>query len=371
MKNILIGLLVIIFFTACVQKYDICQYPKIAGDFIVKDSYSDQDSVRISTKNIRINNKTITEFKNIAQIKPKDIFALNLYNYSNNNPLNPKYIINDTSINFKIPSGQYQFVYPNINLDDYRCSGYNYFNYYNSPPSYTFNVLDNSPLMPIPEFNCPKSSTISVIYFSNTSQNATSFEWNFGDPGSGSNNTSTLVSPTHDFKEPNLTSTTKTYTVTLTAKNSFTTQSISKPITIAPTPKYKCRITKIEINNGTANGFNQAWDPLDGPDTYVAIITDGAVALNLKNNLVNNVQLNMLPLTFNLSTPFEIGNSINNVFKNLDIVIMDDDTPNTDQQMGSALFNANLQLLTNCPPSITLNTINSAFTITLFFDYTN
>jgi len=79
----------------------------------------------------------------------------------------------------------------------------------------------------------------------------------------------------------------------------------------------------------------------------------------------------MLPLTFNLNAPFEIGNSINNVFKNLDIVIMDDDTPNNDQQMGSALFNANLQLLTNCPPSITLNTINSAFTITLFFDYIN
>ncbi|MFZ9550053.1 MAG: hypothetical protein ACO28Y_08015, partial [Bacteroidia bacterium] len=234
---------------------------------------------------------------------------------------------------------------------------------------YTFNVFAIQ--MPIPEFNCPATSSISVINFSNTSQNATSFEWNFGDPGSGSNNTSTLVSPTHDFKEPNLTSTTKTYTVTLTAKNSFTTQSISKPITIAPTPKYKCRITKIEINNGTANGFNQAWDPLDGPDTYVAIITDGAVALNLKNNLVNNVQLNMLPLTFNLNTPFEIGNSINNVFKNLDIVIMDDDTPNTDQQMGSALFNANLQLITNSTESVTLNTINSAFTITLFFDYTN
>ena len=77
----------------------------------------------------------------------------------------------------------------------------------------------------------------------------------------------------------------------------------------------------------------------------------------------------MLPLTFNLSTPFEIGNSINNVFKNLDIVIMDDDTPNTDQQMGSALFNANLQLITNSTESVTLSTMDNAFTITLYFDY--
>jgi PKD repeat protein len=370
MKNILIGLFVIIFFTACVQKYDICENPKVTGDFIVKESYPEQDSVRISTKNIRINNKTITEFKKLRQINTEDIFNIILFNASN---ISQKYVLNDTSINFKIPSGQYRLDYYTkpFTIGDYTCD-YSYIQY--NATSHTFNVLDNSPLMPIPEFNCPESSTISVIYFSNTSQNATSFEWNFGDPGSGSNNTSTLVSPTHDFKEPNLTSTTKTYTVTLTAKNSFTTQSISKPITIAPTPpppKSLCRITKIEINNGTANGFNQAWDPLDGPDTYVAIITDGAVALNLKNNLVNNVQLNMLPLTFNLNTPFEIGNRINNVYKNLDIVIMDDDTPNNDQQMGSALFNANLQLLTNCPPSITLNTINSAFTITLFFDYIN
>ena len=68
MKNTLIGLLIIFFFSACVQKYDICENPKITGDFIVKDAYPDQDSVRISTKNIRINNKTITEFKNLAHI---------------------------------------------------------------------------------------------------------------------------------------------------------------------------------------------------------------------------------------------------------------------------------------------------------------
>ncbi len=234
MKNIYIPILLVLILNACVKQEDICEYPKITGDFIVKESYPEQDSVRISTKNIRINNKTITEFKNLAQINPKDIFELNLYNISNSNYYlsNPQYIINDTSINFKIPSGQYRFVYQNTISDEYSCSGYNYFNYYNSP-SYTFNVLAIQ--MPIPEFNCPATSSISVINFSNTSQNATSFEWNFGDPGSGSNNTSTLVSPTHDFKEPNLTSTTKTYTVTLTAKNSFTTQSISKPITIIPT----------------------------------------------------------------------------------------------------------------------------------------
>jgi hypothetical protein len=275
MKNILIGLLVIIFFTACVQKYDICENPKVTGDFIVKESYPEQDSVRISIKNILINNKTISEFKKVFTINPKDIFALDLYNFSNYNHINPQYNINDTSINFKIPSGQYQLYYPYLRNSKNCANNY-------SGTSYTFNVL---------------------------------------------------------------------------------------------APKTKCRITKIEINSGTANGFNQLWDPADGPypwggpDTYVTINTNGATVINLKSKTFSNVQLQNLPLVFTLNIPYEIGNSITNVFKNLDIVLMDDDTPNTDQQMGSALFNANLQLITNYTESVSLSTMDNAFTITLYFDY--
>ena len=81
------------------------------------------------------------------------------------------------------------------------------------------------------------------------------------------------------------------------------------------------------------------------------------------------MQLQNLPLVFTLNIPYEIGNSITNVFKNLDIVLMDDDTPNTDQQMGSALFNANLQLITNYTEFVSLSTMDNAFTITLYFDY--
>ena len=147
MKNIYIPILLVLIFNACVQKYDICENPKVTGDFFVKESYPEQDSVRISTKNIRINNKTITELKNLSQINPKDIFELNLYvksfynNYSDYYYTNfyTEYVINDTSINFKIPSGQYRFVYPYTKLYNYSCSGYIY--YYNISPSYTFNVL--------------------------------------------------------------------------------------------------------------------------------------------------------------------------------------------------------------------------------------
>ena len=100
----------------------------------------------------------------------------------------------------------------------------------------------------------------------------------------------------------------------------------------------------------------------------MAINTNGATII-LKSKTFSNVQLQNLPLVITLNIPYEIGNSITNVFKNLDIVLMDDDTPNTDQQMGSALFNANLQLITNYTESVSLSTMDNAFTITLYFDY--
>ena len=142
MKNILIGLFVIIFFTACVQKYEICENPRMTGELIVKDSYSDQDSVRISTKNIRINNKTITEFKKLGQFNPFDFFAFNLYNANNYNYLYPQYVSNDTSINFKIPTGQYKLDYYDIfNFGEIRCN-----NYGSGSITYTINVLDTTSL---------------------------------------------------------------------------------------------------------------------------------------------------------------------------------------------------------------------------------
>lgn len=49
------------------------------------------------------------------------------------------------------------------------------------------------------------------INFTNTSTNADRYEWNFGDPNSGANNTSTAISPTHIFSD------TGTFIVTLRA----------------------------------------------------------------------------------------------------------------------------------------------------------
>ncbi|HRI26516.1 MAG TPA: PKD domain-containing protein [Chitinophagales bacterium] len=64
-----------------------------------------------------------------------------------------------------------------------------------------------------------------TVTFTNTSINATSYSWNFGDPASGSNNTSTLANPTHIYTAAG------TYTVTLTAYNNCATPALQHTTT--------------------------------------------------------------------------------------------------------------------------------------------
>lgn len=65
-----------------------------------------------------------------------------------------------------------------------------------------------------------------TVYFQNLSTNATTFLWNFGDPGSGANNTSTDEFPTHLFAADGV------YTVQLTASNGTFTQTTSVIIVV-------------------------------------------------------------------------------------------------------------------------------------------
>lgn len=63
--------------------------------------------------------------------------------------------------------------------------------------------------------------------FTNTSTDATSYDWDFGDPGSGANNTSTAMNPSHAY------SNTGSYTVSLTATNNCGSDNTSQSITIS------------------------------------------------------------------------------------------------------------------------------------------
>ena len=72
------------------------------------------------------------------------------------------------------------------------------------------------PMPPVGSFNATPTTGFTPLTttFTDTSSNGpTSWSWNFGDPNSGSANTSTLQNPTHTYNDPG------TYTVTLTPSN--------------------------------------------------------------------------------------------------------------------------------------------------------
>lgn len=69
-----------------------------------------------------------------------------------------------------------------------------------------------------------------IASFSNSSVNAMTYSWDFGDPNSGASNTSSETNPTHDFSAPG------TYLVTLTAMNACGSQMITQEVVIVCTP---------------------------------------------------------------------------------------------------------------------------------------
>lgn len=97
--------------------------------------------------------------------------------------------------------------------------------------------------------------------FNNTSANAIAYSWNFGDPTSGSSNTSTLKNPSHTYTAAG------TYTVSLTAINNCVTPNLQ--------------------NTTTQNITVQAFSPCSGSttlDNCNGTITDGSAGQNYNNN---------------------------------------------------------------------------------------
>ncbi len=97
--------------------------------------------------------------------------------------------------------------------------------------------------------------------FNNTSTNAISYSWNFNDPASGANNTSTLKNPVHAFTVAG------TYTVTLTATNT-------------------CVVPNLQ-NSTTLTLVIQAFSPCSGNTTKTdcnGTITDGSAGQNYTDN---------------------------------------------------------------------------------------
>jgi gliding motility-associated-like protein len=88
--------------------------------------------------------------------------------------------------------------------------------------------------------------------FNNTSVGGVSFEWNFGDPASGANNTSTATNPTHDYAVPG------TYEITMVANDPNTcnkTDTTRFTIVVYDKPTANFSYTPVTPQVNTPNVF--------------------------------------------------------------------------------------------------------------------
>ncbi|MFC5271909.1 PKD domain-containing protein [Adhaeribacter terreus] len=109
-------------------------------------------------------------------------------------------------------------------------------------------IIQTNQQPPIPDFTVPSQISCSgIVAFSDNSINIpTSWSWNFGDPASGANNTSTLQNPSHTYAS------TGQYTVTLISCNSFGCDTIIKTNFINYDPTNAFCTTVVMPANGTA-----------------------------------------------------------------------------------------------------------------------
>jgi PKD repeat protein len=105
-----------------------------------------------------------------------------------------------------------------------------YVNVYNSTGGYLGNAyLNGSIMVNGASISAPDSACINdMVSFCSNGNNVNSVSWNFGDPASGANNTSTQFCEQHAFSGNG------TYTVTLTTNSSCGITTATKTIVIAP-----------------------------------------------------------------------------------------------------------------------------------------
>jgi hypothetical protein len=137
--------------------------------------------------------------------------------------------------------------------------------------------------------------TPATITFLNTSQNADSFFWDFGD-----NTTSTEENPTKTYLIYG------TYKVTLKATYTLTGlyDHVSHDIILTPGSIYVDTLWLILFPATKPNG--SAWDVFDGPDVYANILDSAGNHLYQTPSIKENLELGDLPVFWNLSPGVKI-----------------------------------------------------------------
>jgi len=219
--------------------------------------------------------------------------------------------------------------------------------------------------LPVADFTFSPSSGYKpfTAIFSNTSENAESFSWDFGngDYSSERNPSTTYLND-------------GVYSVTLTAKNSSGTNKITKSITVkaAPVSVTLDDITILNFPETDATGSN--WDnSFSGsyPDVYFKI-TDNSTSLYTYNTTSRKENLRKADLPSLFSAPANGFYTLTDLSKGFGISIYDYESIGTDQFMGGVLRNSpmlNLISNGNLPTYVDLTYGDYSFRVNLKWNF--
>jgi PKD repeat protein len=182
---------------------------------------------------------------------------------------------------------------------------------------------DESNLPPVADFTYTFTGSHfapAQVNFTNTSTNATSYYWTFGDTG-----VSTAISQSYIYNNAG------DFTVTLKATSVDGEDTKSAVIHIGNATLAK--ITSIELwNFPTLDSSGNSWDTASGPDIYFRIYRNIIVEANYDTTVFDNSSAT--PITLDLSAnPFEIPISKFDTMYHIAIFDKDNPTP-PDPQMG-------------------------------------
>lgn len=173
---------------------------------------------------------------------------------------------------------------------------------------------------PVASFNYGgQTVTPATITFQNTSQNANSYLWDFGD---GSTSTQTNPSKTY--------TTHGTYTVKLIASNTTVgrSDSTTRQITITPGRVF---IDRVYVDNiPFTDGSGVSWDLTSGPDLYFNIVDSVNTVLYTPGTYFLDLTPASLPVSWLLNPSYEITNWGRTLY----IDLWDYDTPDPNDYIG-------------------------------------
>lgn len=180
------------------------------------------------------------------------------------------------------------------------------------------------------------------VSFTNTSSNATSYSWDFGD-----NATSYQPNPSHTYTQGGV------YTVKLTATGNGGSHTTSKTVNISNPSSVKITAIKVvQMPFTSANGGG--WDNNSGPDvTYSLTDVNDNLVIESSTYFANVVAGN-LPLSFPLDPLFQITNFATTYKVRLWDYDGDDFPANLDDFIGGYTFNLTEAARSGYPSTYTL-----------------